>query len=142
MKPSLDKETILVRMSGIQEEVAQLQLLGQEPFDSFSKGVGFKLAQYHLHRALEGVFHVASHILARLPGGARTGTYKELAFALGEKGIVPQDFASQKLVKMAGFRNRLVHFYAQITPKEIYNLLNNDLGDFEIFLSSIKKILP
>lgn len=119
MNPDIDIETVLTRMSGIQEEVAELRKLGEGPFDDFVKGVGFKLAQYHLHRALEGVFHIASHILARLPGGAKTSTYKELALALGEKGIVSQDFSQKKLVKMAGYRNRLVHFYAQIKPREI-----------------------
>ena len=141
MKKSIDQETVLVRLSGIQEELSELNKLGEEPFESFARGVGFKLAQYHLHRALEGVFHIASHLLARVPGGAKTSTYKEMAIALGEKGILPKNFAEQKLVKMAGYRNRLVHFYAQITPQEIYDLIQDDLDDFEVFLSGVKKVL-
>ena len=55
----LDKETILVRLNGIEGELVELEKLGKIPFETFAKGDGFKLAQYHLHRALEGVFHIA-----------------------------------------------------------------------------------
>ena len=40
---------------------------------------------------------------------------------------------------MAKYRNRLVHLYAQVTARETYDIIKNNLGDFEIFLSAIKK---
>ena len=58
---------------------------------------------------------------------------------LGEYKIVPLDFANDKLVKMAKYRNRLVHFYAQITPDELYKILKENLGDFEIFFGICQK---
>ena len=60
---------------------------------------------------------------------------------MGELGIIPHDFAKDKLVVMAKYRNRLVHFYAEITPGEMYQLLQKDLGDFDVFLNSIKSVL-
>ena len=66
----LDKTTVLNRDNGIQGELAELRKLAQIPFGEFSDGVGFKLAQFHLHRAVEGVFHIGSHILSRIPGAA------------------------------------------------------------------------
>lgn len=101
---------------------------------------GYKLAQYHLHRALEGVFPIATHILSRVPGGQAT-EYKEMARKLGEVGVVSKEFAQDKLVTMANYRNRLVHFYAQITPEELYGILQKDLGDFTVFLTGVKKLL-
>jgi len=137
----LEKETILVRMNGIQGELKELSDLAKVPFSQFEKGDAFKLAQYHLHRALEGVFHIAAHILSRIPGGREGGTYKEMARLLGEKGIVDPAFARGILREMAGYRNRLVHFYAEITPKEMYNLITNNLGDIETFLKAVKSVL-
>ena len=137
----IERETVIVRMNGIQGEILELQTLARIPFKEFAGGVGFKLAQYHLHRALEGVFHIAAHVLSRIPGGNEGGGYKEMARLLGEKGIVGRDFADTKLYAMAGYRNRLVHFYAEITPEEIYKLLGNNLGDIELFLKSIKSVL-
>lgn len=88
----IEKESVLKRVNGIQGEIAELENLQSIPLREFSEGVGFKLAQYHLHRALEGVFHIASHILSRIPGAQAT-EYRELARKLGEYGIVDKNFA-------------------------------------------------
>lgn len=139
-KLPLEKDTILKRVNGIQAEIAELQELGKQSLEEFSSGDGYKLAEYHLHHALEGVFHIASHILSRLPGGQAT-EYAESARKLGEFGIIDKEFANTTLVKMGKYRNRIVHFYAEITPKEYYNIIKHDLGDFDIFLAAVKKVL-
>src|SRR3990167_8357154 len=136
----IEQDIIIKRVNGIEGEIAELQKLALIPFDEFKGGVGFKLAHYHLHRALEGVFHISAHILSRIPGAQAT-QYKELARKLGEYGIVDKNFANTKLVEMAKYRNRLVHFYAEVTPQEVHEILEKDLGDFDIFLSSIKNLL-
>ena len=43
--------------------------------------------------------------------------------------------------RMAGYRNRLVHFYAEIEADELYRIVNDNLGDFEVFLEAIKKVV-
>lgn len=140
VKLFLDKETILKRINGIQEEIRELEKLAKLPFQEFEEGIGFKLSQYHMHRALEGVFHIGSHILSRIPG-ADAAEYKEIARKLGEFKIIDKNFAETKLSKMAGYRNRLVHFYAEISPKEIYDIINNNIQDFDIFLNAVKSVL-
>lgn len=140
MNTALEKDTILKRTNGIQLEMEELQKLGILPFAEFSEGDGYKLAQYHLHRALEGVFNIAAHILSRIPGAQAT-TYKDTALKLGEFGIVEKQFAENNLAKMANYRNRLVHFYAEITPQELYDLLHSNLGDFDTFLHSVKELI-
>lgn len=137
---AIEKDVVIKRVEGIEGELAELEELAKKPLEKFSAGDGYKLAHYHLHRALEGVFNIGSHILSRLPGGQVT-QYKEMALKLGEVGIVPVDFARGKLVEMAKYRNRLVHFYAQITPEELYGILQKDLGDFEIFLAAVRDVL-
>ncbi len=140
MTIKLDNDTVLRRVNGIQQEIAELEKLALIPFDEFKSGVGFKLAQFHLHRALEGVFHIAAHLLARIPGGQASG-YKEMAKKCGEYGIVPKDFAASTLEKMAGYRNRLVHFYAEISLEEMHDLISKHRGDFNIFLKGVKNVL-
>jgi len=46
-----------------------------------------------------------------------------------------------EIAELQKYRNRIVHFYAQITPEEYYGIIKNNLGDFDIFLSAIKKVL-
>lgn len=139
-KLAVEKDVVIKRVNGIRQEVSELQKLAKVPFGQFEHGDAFKLAQYHLHRALEGVFNISTHVLSRIPGGQAT-EYKELARKLGEFGVVEKEFADTRLVEMAKYRNRLVHFYAEITPKELYGILQNDLDDFAVFLGAIKSFL-
>lgn len=139
-KLSLEKDVIVKRVEGIEAELAELQKLSGQEFTEFSGGDGWKLAQFHLHRALEGIFNISSHILSRIPGATAT-QYKEIALKMGEYKLVPEEFAKTKLTEMAKYRNRLVHFYAQISPEELYRIIQEDLGDLEVFLRAVKEIL-
>ena len=47
----------------------------------------------------------------------------------------------EKLEKMVRYRNRLVHYYKEISNEELYEILQNDLGDLEKFLKEIEKFL-
>ena len=42
---------------------------------------------------------------------------------------------------MAGYRNRMVHFYGEITEKELYGIIQKELGDFLVFCKCIVKLL-
>lgn len=137
---SLEKDVILKRIEGIEAELVELKRLGEQEFTEFADGDGWKLAQFHLHRALEGVFNISSHILSRIPGATAT-QYKEMALKMGEYKLVPVEFAKTKLTEMAKYRNRLVHFYAQISAEESYKIIQENSGDFEVFLRAVEGIL-
>ncbi len=136
----IEKDMIVKRIDGIESEIYEMETLKNQPLETFAAGDGHKLAQYHLHRALEGVFKIGSHILSRLPGSQAT-EYREIAKKLGEADIIDKDFADQVLVKMAKYRNRLVHFYAEITPAELHGILQSHLGDITTYLGNIKQLL-
>ena len=82
----LEKDIIIKRIDGIEAELAELKKLGQQNLNQFQSGDGWKLAQFHLHRALEGVFNIGSHIISRIPG-ASASQYKEIALKLGENKL-------------------------------------------------------
>ncbi len=137
---TLQRESIEPRLDGIEKELLLLQSFARLPFEEFNTDVIGDRAQLHLRFALEGIFHIGSHILSRTPGGRFT-EYKEIARNLGEIGLLEKSFAEKTLVKMAGYRNRLTHFYAEITPEELYNIINNHLGDITRFVEIIKMLM-
>jgi uncharacterized protein YutE (UPF0331/DUF86 family) len=139
-KLPIERDVIIKRLNGVQSDVAELSTLGNQALEEFSNGSGHKLAEYHLHRALEGVLNISAHILSRIPGGQAT-QYAEIARKMGEFGLIDKEFSETRLVKMANYRNRLVHFYAEIEPQELLDILHNNLQDFDIFLLAIKNIL-
>ncbi|MEW6456670.1 MAG: HepT-like ribonuclease domain-containing protein [Acidobacteriota bacterium] len=42
---------------------------------------------------------------------------------------------------MAGYRNRLIHFYSEITTEEMHKIICEHLDDFGKFNEFIKKVL-
>ncbi len=130
------------RIDGIMKDIHKLRELGSLSENEFSSGKRdhFDVAKLRLREALEGVFNIGAHILSRLEGG-RTTEYKEIAKKLGEFSIVDKNFAEGALRKMAGYRNRLTHFYAEIRAEELYKIIQSDLEDFEVFLKAVKKVL-
>ena len=43
------------------------------------------------------------------------------------------------MVKLAGYRNRLVHYYQEISNQELYDICNSRLDDIEELLAVILK---
>lgn len=140
MTAVLEREAILPRVDGIRKNLKRLESLASLPLSQFSSGDAYDLAQHHLRLALEGVFHISSHILSRFPG-ARAVEYREIARRMGEVGIVPSDFATTALVPMAGMRNILVHAYSDIKPEKLLDIIQNHRGDIEMFLRHVKFFL-
>ncbi len=66
-------------------------------------------AESYLRRALEALLDLGRHILAK--GFARgVAEYKAIASALEEEGVLtPAD--AELLIRLAGYRNRIAHFY-------------------------------
>lgn len=92
-----------------------------------------------LRRCIEAMFDIGRHILAKSLG-YKPMEYKEIARELGRKGIISEEY-SEILIKIAGYRNRMVHFYKEITYEEIYNILQNNLVDIEKFITEITSFL-
>jgi len=84
-------------------------------------------AESYLRRALEALFDIGRHILSKK--FARPVTeYKEIAQGLLEKKVLTPKEA-ELLRDMAGYRNRMVHFYHEIGPQELYEICRDHLKD-------------
>jgi len=89
----------------------------------------------YLRRALEAVFDIGRHILSKT-SGFKEVEYKAIAKGLGEKPIVSKEL-SDILYEMAGYRNRMVHFYKEVGPEELHYIVANHLEDFRRFCREI-----
>lgn len=116
-----------------------LEGLGTLPLDSLSSFTAdprmVAAADSYLRRALEAVLDLGRHVLAKGFGRA-PAEYAEVARQLGEVGVVAAPLAS-RLVLMARYRNRMVHFYDEITDGELYRIVTQELGDLEGVISSV-----
>lgn len=139
-KLPINKHTVIVKLDEIHRSMEKLKQFKGMTLDEFKSGENFAVSEHYLRRALEAVFEIGSHILARFPGGKASG-YKDIAKKLGDHKIVSSEFAKETLIKMAGYRNRLIHFYSEVTVEEMHQIIQNNLQDFDRFSEFIKKVV-
>jgi uncharacterized protein YutE (UPF0331/DUF86 family) len=131
MMPSLISKRVMVdRLALIDEmlvEIRALPLADRVMF--FSDHRNIWTAESCLRRSLEALLDMGRHILAK---GFAVGVseYKEIAAQLEHQGVLSKDTADL-LRTMAGYRNRMVHFYHEITADELYDICASQLGDIE-----------
>jgi uncharacterized protein YutE (UPF0331/DUF86 family) len=123
-------------LSLIQEFLLELRVLSRLSLEKFlSDNRNPASAESYLRRSLEAIFDTGRYILAKTYGFKEL-EYKAIARELGEKGVVSKEY-SKILIKMAGYRNRMVHLYHEISSEEIYEIIKGHLSDIERFVNEI-----
>lgn len=130
------------RLCQIRRSLERLERLAETPRERFIDPDGDlpAVAESHLRRSLEAVFDAGRHILARTGHVAFVTEYQGIARGLVEAGVVDPSLG-EPLVRMAGYRNRLVRFYHAVSDKELYEILRTRLGDLRGFVRAIKDYL-
>lgn len=137
---SLNIKRIVDLIGFIEECLSELktfQSISEEEFLSDKRNTAY--VESYLRRTPEAMFDIGRYILAKTYGYKEL-EYKKIAKELGNKGVVNQEL-SEKLFLIAGYRNRMVHFYREITPSELFNIVRNNLTDVEEFIRQIKHFI-
>ncbi len=129
-----DRLAWVERMVG---EIRSLPLADREAF--FADRRNLWTAESCLRRALEALLDLGRHILAK-GFGVGVSEYREIAAALGERGVLSPDEA-QLLRLLAGYRNRLVRFYLEVSPEELYQICRQRLTDLETIAAAYRRWL-
>lgn len=96
-------------------------------------------AKYHFIVAIEASIDICNHVISK--NGLRIPEdYSDTFRVMKEAGAFDKHF-TDSLMKMAKFRNRLVHLYWEIDDKTVYLILKNHLPDFNKLLDSLSKFL-
>lgn len=134
----ISKRVVVDRIAWVEamlNEIRALPLDDDEAFFADRRNVW--AAESCLRRGLEALLDLGRHILAK-GFGQGVSEYKEIALRLGEHGIL-QDEEADLLRVLAGYRNRLVHFYHEISREELYRICAHQLGDLERILSAYRR---
>ncbi len=124
----------------IQEYLLELEQLASLSAAEFQANSLYPAAaESFLRRTLEAIFDINRHIVAK-SFGKKEVEYKGVARVLGEKKVFSAKMV-KKLVKMAGYRNRMVHFYQEISVAELQRILKKDLPDVRLFVGELDYFL-
>ena len=88
-----------------------------------------------LQLSIQIILDLGNHIIS--DEGISVDNYSEIFAELAKLDIIPEDYAA-RIKGMAGFRNVLVHEYAEVDLEIILDVLNNNLDDFKRFASFIR----
>jgi len=125
------------RLSLILELAGHLDALAQLPEREFLDDPrNAAAAESFMRRALEAVFDVGRHILARTGHGDLAKEYKSIAHALGSLRVVPESYVPT-LMKMAGYRDRMVHLYHEVSPEELREAIRDRRDDLRKYVDFV-----
>jgi uncharacterized protein YutE (UPF0331/DUF86 family) len=136
---NLNIKLIEDRLGFINKAIAKLKKMADLSEDRFLSGDAPAASESYIRRSLEAMFDIGRHITAKVAGKGIV-EYKDIANALCDMGIIQQKYA-ERLRLMAGYRNRLVHFYHEVTDKELFSIIKNNLSDIEEFVREIKAFI-
>lgn len=95
--------------------------------------------KYNLIVAIQGCIDICNHILAK-KGGRAPQDYGDCFYLMSELGFLEKPL-SERLVRMAKFRNLLIHLYWRVDDERVYRILVENLDDIDQFLEAMGKIL-
>lgn len=132
----IDREKIKTKINIIQENISGLKEMENLSLETLSHNVrDLAAAKYFIRTAIEAIIDIGSHIIAKNFLGIPS-TNVEVILTLIKKGVIPQN-RLDIYTKMVKYRNRLTHFYGEVSVQEIYDIIQGHLGDFESFIQEV-----
>jgi uncharacterized protein YutE (UPF0331/DUF86 family) len=134
----ISKRVVVDRIGWIETTLSGIRALpldDEQMFRADPRNVA--AAESYLRRALEALLDLGRHILAKAFGRG-VSEYKEIALRSRELGVLPPHEADL-LEQMAGYRNRLVHFYHEVSERELYQICTRRLDDIQRTVQAFKR---
>ena len=136
----IDKERILDILRELDGFLEELDDAAPETLEEYlASSEKRRVCERLLQLSIECVIDTAIFLVR----GLRLGTIsdEENAFTKLEAKKVISKSLSKRLKDMKGFRNVLVHRYAQLENERVYELIENNLDDFEKFKEAVLKAI-
>lgn len=112
-----------------------LSIRGKEYQDFADDHVLLSSSERYLQLSIESCLNIGSRLLSLYQFQAAVKspeTYADIFRQLHLIGVVDAEFRD-RLIKMTGFRNRLVHLYWELESEQTYRFIREDLDDFTAF---------
>lgn len=129
--------TIINNLRGYQKKLAILAGYSKDEFTrDFTK---VESAKHLLQVSIECCLDLAHHLIAN--EGYRTPQNSYDSFVvLSEVGLIPHDFLPT-LRQMTSFRNRVVHLYWDVDDETVYEIVQQNLIDFDAYMKYILEFI-
>lgn len=135
-----DRESLRRKLQFLRKTLEKLQPYRQLDHGAFfADEVNCALVERYMQTAIESVID-SSRLLVALLGWRRVKEETDAFLILARHSIFSEALAN-RLVDAKGFRNVLVHHYAEVEPELVYRHLKDDCPDLDEFARAIERYL-
>ena len=135
-----ERSLIERKLGQIAERLSHLERYAREGWEAYRTQLERrKAAEKLLREGIEAAIDVNTHVLVELGGGAPRD-YHHSFTELGRRGWLPEDL-TLRLAPAAGLRNRLVHQYAAIDDRKVFDALSSALDLFPAYVAGVRKLI-
>ncbi len=135
---TVDLKRVEEKLDYVRGCLRELRALPADSLELFLADFRNAAAAESLRRALESLLDVARHLLAK-GVGERALEYADVARPAGGRGLVLDPGARDKFVQIAGYRNRMTHFYGEVTAEELHRIVRHELTDIELVAEELRQ---
>lgn len=135
---SFTRQKIIEKLENLREYLGYLYKLKEEASSERKFVNDFHLfgnTEHYLQLCIQAIIDIAHLFIIDLGQERPEDNYEAVSMLYGQKII--SDNLADKLTKMIGLRNILVHEYERIDRKKIYEILTTQLSDIEEFQGQI-----
>lgn len=132
----VDRDVIFAKADAVKKHIKRIKTVPCENAASLQKNPDHQdIILFNLQLAIQNCIDIAAHIISDENMGV-AGSTNELFYLLEENDYLTRDI-TEKMVKAVGFRNLIVHEYVNLELKRVFDILNNDISDLDLFLKKI-----
>ena len=129
------------KLGQLAERLAHLERYSREGWEAYAANFERrKAAEKLLQESIEAAIDVNSHLLVELGHGVPLDYHRSFT-DLGRHGLLPGELADS-LAPAAGLRNRLVHQYAAIDDRKVFDAIASAVDLFRRYIEAVRGRLP
>ncbi len=133
----IEESVLIQRLSALEEYLADLDEIKKDlDWSKFNSKIIRRYVERTLQMATEACLDIANHIIS-YEGYREPEDNKDVFKVLSENDIIAEDLRDE-LIKMAKFRNVIVHDYLKVDSEIVYAVLTKHSTDIAIYAGVIK----
>lgn len=117
----VDKPLILRKIDRIETYLKQIRQKKDPGIEAFKKDKDIQgIVLFNLIQSIQSCIDIGTHIISD-SGWEMPGSQADIFETLAQKKVITKPLAG-KMIKMTGFRNRIIHEYEKIDLKIVYEV--------------------
>jgi uncharacterized protein YutE (UPF0331/DUF86 family) len=132
----IDNPLVLRKIERIDAYLKQVRQKRDPGFEVFRKDIDLQsIVLFNLIQSIQASVDIGAHIISDSEWGV-PGSQADIFEILAQNKIISKQL-SQGMIKMVGFRNRIVHEYEEIDLRIVYDVWQKNSKDVDKFCKSV-----